>query len=118
MHNSVHLFLPGMWSHVPPTCTTIRVLSPLSSSFVPDYTSRVISQGLGNLKADKGETPSFRDLVGVHDLWKAYVSRLQSSSKNAKTLEQLILGADLQVLIDDMCSRVEQSHSLEQSWAR
>lgn len=59
----------------------------------------VVSQGLGSLKAERGRIPSFRDLVGVHDLWKSYVARLQVTSKNAKTLEQLVLGADLQVLI-------------------
>lgn len=53
-------------------------------------------KGLGSLKAERGRIPSFRDLVGVHDLWKSYVARLQVTSKNAKTLEQLVLGADLQ----------------------
>ena len=56
------------------------------------------TQGLNEVKSMDGGKVSFRDLLGVHDLWKAYASRLVSQCKsNRKLVQQRILSADLQV---------------------
>lgn len=78
-------------------CPFVLSPPPLPSIGRPVCNARVFHQGLGRLSATNGGIPSFRELVGVHDLWKAYASRLASSAKNAKALEQRILTADLQV---------------------
>lgn len=61
-------------------------------------------QGLHLLKARDGGKLSFRDLLGVHDLWKEYAARIVSQcGSNQKQLQQRILSADLQV-----CAKVQR----------
>lgn len=59
-------------------------------------------QGMDELKARDGSKVSFRDLLGLHDLWKSYAERLVSQCRsNQKLLQQRVLSADLQVHLFD-----------------
>ena len=62
------------------------------------------TQGLNALKARGNGRISFRDLLGLHGLWKDYASRLVSQcgkgsgpGSKLKLMQQRVLAADLQV---------------------
>lgn len=50
------------------------------------------------LKAKGGGRVTFRDLLGLHDVWKGYAARLVSQcGSNERLVQQRVLAADLQV---------------------
>ncbi|CAN0432973.1 unnamed protein product, partial [Ectocarpus sp. 12 AP-2014] len=52
--------------------------------------------GLNALEARNGGSIPFRDLLGLHGVWKNYAARLVSKYSSHKVLQQRILSADLQ----------------------
>ena len=56
------------------------------------------NQGLNILEAKGGRRVTFRDLLGLHDVWKGYAARLVSQcGSNERLVQQRVLAADLQV---------------------
>ncbi|CAN0462133.1 unnamed protein product, partial [Ectocarpus sp. 8 AP-2014] len=53
-------------------------------------------QGLNALEARNGGNIPFRDLLGLHGVWKNYAAGLVSKCSSQKVLQQRILSADLQ----------------------
>ncbi|CAM9977999.1 unnamed protein product [Ectocarpus fasciculatus] len=57
---------------------------------------RCKQMGLNALEARNGGSIPFRDLLGLHGVWKNYAATLVSKVSSQKVLQQRILSADLQ----------------------